>query len=86
MLKSQHIITSAEIISSARAVTFKAGPVLKDSFNSGVNNNNIDNNYVSELFILCFCLIYSPVYIQNDPPQIATEFIPPPRVSDITPK
>ena len=28
----------------------------------------------------------SPVHIQNDPPQIATEFIPPPRVSDITPK
>ena len=28
----------------------------------------------------------SPVHIPNDPPQIATEFIPPSRVSDITPK
>ena len=29
---------------------------------------------------------FSPVHIQNDPPQIATEFIPPPQVSYITPK
>ena len=29
---------------------------------------------------------YSPVHIQNDPPQIATEFMPPPQVSDITMK
>ena len=29
------------------------------------------------------CILYdSPVNIQNDPPQIATEFIPPPQVSD----
>ena len=26
------------------------------------------------------------IHIPNDPPQIATEFIPPPQVSDITPK
>ena len=33
-----------------------------------------------------FSLPNSPVHIQNDPPQIATEFILPPRVSDIAPK